>query len=162
MQIAKHKVVTIDYILKDNTGNVIDRSEGGNYAYLHGANDILPSLENALTGKDLGDELVVSIPSEEGYGIRDETKMHVISRDMFPADSDIEVGMQFHAQSAEGQMIVITVSEVDDDEITIDGNHAMAGMNLHFDGSVVDVREATAEDLAHGHVPAEGGCDHHH
>ena len=104
----------------------------------------------------------MSIEPKDAYGERDPERIQVVPRDMFETDEEITPGMQFHAQSPEGQMMVITVSEVDDDEGIRDGKHAMAGMNLHFEVSVVEVREATAEELAHGHVHAEGGCDHHH
>ncbi|HHH36230.1 MAG TPA: peptidylprolyl isomerase [Gammaproteobacteria bacterium] len=160
MQIANNKVVTIDYVLTDDQGNVIDRSEGGRFAYLHGANNIIPGLERALDGKEKGDSLAVSIPPEEGYGQRDESLTQVVSRSAFESPDDIEVGRQFHAQSPEGQPLVITVVAVADDEVTIDGNHPLAGANLNFDISIVDVRDATEEELSHGHVHGPGGVEH--
>ena len=116
--------------------------------------------EAALEGKQAGDSIDVSIEPKDAYGERDPERVQVVPRDMFETDEEILPGMQFHAQSPEGHMMVITVAEVDDDEVTIDGNHAMAGMNLHFSVDVIDVREATAEELEHGHVHAGGSCEH--
>ncbi len=154
MQIADNKVVTIDYVLTDDDGNLIDRSEGGQFAYLHGANNIIPGLEKALTGKEKGERLQVVIPPEEGYGLRDDSLTQVISRSAFESPEDIAVGRQFHAQSPDGQPLVITVIAVNDDEVTIDGNHPLAGTQLNFEIDIVDVRDATAEELSHGHVHA--------
>ena len=160
MLISKDCVAIIDYILKDDDGDVLDDSQNGEFVYLHGAQNIIPGLEEALVGKQAGDQVTVSLEPKDAYGEVDPERIQIVPRDMFETDEEIVPGMQFNAQSPEGQMMVITVSEVDDDEVTIDGNHAMAGMNLHFDVNVIEVREATAEELEHGHVHAEGGCGH--
>lgn len=160
MQVESNKVVTIDYVLKDDEGNVIDRSEGGNFSYLHGANNIIPGLESALMGKAAGDELSVSLEPEQGYGQRNESLKQVVSKEMFQAQEDIEVGRQFYAQSPDGQQLIITVVDVDDDEITIDANHPLAGVNLNFDVRVIEVRDATEDEIAHAHVHGED--DEHH
>jgi len=162
MLIGNGKVAIIDYTLKDDEGDVLDASQNGEFIYLHGAQNIIPGLEVALEGKQAGDSVSVSIEPKDAYGERDPERIQVVPRDMFETDDEIVAGMQFHAQSPEGHMMVITVAEVDDDEVTIDGNHAMAGMNLHFSVDVVDVREATAEELEHGHVHSEDGCGHDH
>mgnify|MGYP000417496664 FL=1 len=112
MQIADKMVVTIDYTLKDDNGTVLDSSTEGNFAYLHGANNIIPGLENALTGKSAGDEVDVSVTPAEGYGERNDTMVQAVPRDMFDSEQEIQVGMQFHAQSPEGEMIVVTVTDV--------------------------------------------------
>jgi len=161
MQVDKHKVVTIDYTLRDDSGNVIDSAEGGSFAYLHGADNIIPGLENALSGKSAGDELAVAVAPQDGYGLRDESRSQVVPRDMFPSDTDIEPGMQFHAQGPDGQSLLVTVTKVEDDNVTVDGNHPLAGISLNFQVTVVEVREATAQELDHGHVHAPGGHDHH-
>lgn len=160
MQIADKMVVTIDYTLKDDEGTVLDSSNEGNFAYLHGAHNIIPGLENALTGKSAGDEVEVSVTPAEGYGERNDSMIQAVPRDMFDSEQEIQVGMQFHAQSPEGEMIVVTVTDVEDDNITVDGNHPLAGVNLNFGVKVVDVREASQEELDHGHVHGPGG--HHH
>lgn len=160
MQVEDNKVVTIDYTLKDDAGNVLDQSEEGKFAYLHGARNIIPGLEKALAGKTSGDEVSVKVSPEEGYGERSDSMTQKVPREMFEADQPIEVGMQFHAQSPEGEMIVVTVTEVADDEITVDGNHPLAGQNLNFDVKIIDVREATEEEKTHGHAHGEGGHQH--
>lgn len=160
MQIAEKMVVTIDYTLKDDNGNILDSSNDGNFAYLHGSNNIIPGLENALTGKSAGDEVDVTVSPAEGYGERNDSMVQAVPRDMFDSEQEIEVGMQFHAQSPEGDMVVVTVTDVDKDDITVDGNHPLAGMNLNFGVKVVDVREATAEEMDHGHVHGPGGHQH--
>lgn len=160
MQIADKMVVTIDYTLKDDNGNILDSSNDGNFAYLHGSNNIIPGLENALTGKSAGDEVDVTVSPAEGYGERNDSMVQAVPRDMFDSEQEIEVGMQFHAQSPEGDMVVVTVTDVDKDDITVDGNHPLAGMNLNFGVKVVDVREATAEEMDHGHVHGPGGHQH--
>lgn len=161
MQVDKQKVVTIDYTLRDDSGNVIDSSEGGSFAYLHGADNIIPGLENALTGRSAGDELAVSVPPQDGYGLRDDDRSQVVPRDMFPSDTNIEPGMQFHAQGPDGQSLLVTVTEVGDDSVTVDGNHPLAGIGLNFQVKVVEVRDATAEELDHGHVHGPGGHHQH-
>jgi len=160
MTIADNKVVTLNYTLTDDEGTVIDKSDDGSFLYLHGASNIIPGLENALTGKTAGDELKVTVSPEDGYGERDDARLESVPREMFPTDSDIEPGMQFHAEGPEGQMITVTVAKVDDDTVTIDGNHPLAGVQLNFDVKVVEIRDASAEELEHGHVHGPEG--HHH
>jgi len=160
MQVAKDKVTTIDYTLKDDEGTIIDQSSNGEFAYLHGANNIIPGLEQALEGKQAGDEVSVSIDPEQGYGEKDLAQIQRVPRSQFPPDVEIEAGMQFQAQSPDGQMLVVTVTDVDNDVVVVDGNHPLAGKTLHFDVNVVDVRDATEEELEHGHVHGEGGHQH--
>lgn len=160
MQIAKDLVACIEYTLTDDAGTVIDSSVGGEpLAYLHGAGNIIPGLEDALEGKKVGDSFKVSIAPVDGYGEKNEGLMQVVPKEMFQGVDTIEVGMQFHAQTDHG-MQVITVAAVDGSNITVDGNHPLAGQNLNFDVKVVEVRAASAEELDHGHVHGAGG--HHH
>ncbi|HCT41792.1 MAG: peptidylprolyl isomerase [Moraxellaceae bacterium] len=160
MQIAKDLVACIEYTLTDDAGTVIDSSVGGEpLAYLHGAGNIIPGLEDALEGKKVGDSFKVSIAPADGYGEKNEGLMQVVPKEMFQGVDTIEVGMQFHAQTDHG-MQVITVAAVDGSNITVDGNHPLAGQNLNFDVKVVEVRAASAEELDHGHVHGAGG--HHH
>lgn len=160
MQIENNKVVTINYTLTDNGGNVIDQSQDSSFAYLHGAQNIIPGLENALTGKQAEDKLQVTIDPKDAYGERDENQIQAVPREMFPQDVDIAVGMSFHAEAPNGAPVTVTVTEVADDTITVDGNHPLAGQTLNFDVEVVNVREAEAEEMEHGHVHGAGG--HHH
>lgn len=160
MQIAQDSVALIDYTLTNDEGDVIDSSAGGEpLAYLHGHHNIIPGLEKALAGKTVGDSLKVSIEPAEGYGEFNASLVEVVPRHLFQGVDQIEVGMQFHAQTGQG-MQVITVSAVEGDEVTVDGNHPLAGQTLHFDVTIKEVRAASAEELAHGHVHGVGG--HHH
>ncbi|MDX2457346.1 MAG: peptidylprolyl isomerase [Gammaproteobacteria bacterium] len=160
MQIANNHVVVLNYILKDNDDNILDKSDDGSFCYLHGASNIIPGLENALTGKTTSDNFSVSIPPEEAYGIHDEAKSQDVPRDMFPPEHDIEAGMQFNAEGPDGQTVMVTIKKVADDTITVDGNHPLAGITLNFDVTVMDIRDATAEELEHGHVHGPEGHQH--
>lgn len=160
MQIEANRVVTLNYTLTDNDNNVIDQSDDGSFCYLHGASNIIPGLENALSGKNAGDELSVKVSPAEGYGEHDASRVQEVPREMFPDDTDIQPGMQFHAQSPEGQAIAVTISKVEGDMITVDGNHPLAGVELNFVVRIVDIREATDEEKQHGHVHGPGGHEH--
>lgn len=160
MQISPNKVVSIHYTLKNDAGDVLDTSSGREpLAYLHGSGNIIPGLEKALEGKSSGEKMNVSIVPEEGYGERHEGLIQDVPRDAFQGVEDIQPGMQFHAQGPSGPMVV-TVQEVGDDTVKVDGNHPLAGETLHFDVEVADVREATAEEQEHGHVHGADGHDH--
>jgi len=160
MQAEKNKVVTIDYTLTDTDGNLIDESKDGQFAYLHGADNIIPGLEKGLEGKQAGDSVQVTIDPGEAYGEVDPTKIQKAPRDMFPPDVEIRPGMQFHAQTPDGQDVMVTVKAVEEDFVVIDGNHPLAGVTLNFEVTVRDVRDATAEEIEHRHVHGPGG--HHH
>ncbi|RTZ57984.1 MAG: peptidylprolyl isomerase [Gammaproteobacteria bacterium] len=160
MQISKNKVASINYVLKDNDGNVLDESSDGSFAYLHGANNIIPGLENALEGKKQGDDVSVTIAPEDGYGEPNPALVQKVPRGAFPDDMEIKTGMQFQAAGENGQQTLVTVTEVQDDEITVDGNHPMAGKTLNFTVKVGEVRDASEEELSHGHVHGPDG--HHH
>lgn len=161
MKIAARTVALIDYTLFDPQGNVLDSSEGAEpLAYLHGAGNIIPGLEKALEDKQAGDALRVTIPAAEAYGERDDQALEVIKRSQIQMDGEVEVGMQLHAHGPHGAQI-LTVVDVDGDEITLDANHPLAGVDLTFDVKVVTVRDATVEELAHGHVHGADGHDHH-
>ena len=160
MQIESNSVVTLHYTLKDNDGNVIDQSDDGSFLYMHGAMNIIPGLENALAGKSSGDEISVKVSPEEGYGVKDDARIQEVPKDMFDSAEEIQVGVQFHAQGPDGSAVVVTVVEVKDDAVVIDGNHALAGMDLNFEVKIVDVREASAEEIEHGHVHGPHGHQH--
>ncbi|WP_409522640.1 FKBP-type peptidyl-prolyl cis-trans isomerase [Nitrincola sp. MINF-07-Sa-05] len=152
MQIAENTVVSIHYTLSNTAGEVMDSSEGQDpLAYLHGANNIIPGLENALVGKASGDSLQVVVEPDQGYGEVREELIQSVDRSNFVDIAEIQVGMQFMAQTPWGEQPV-TVVEVEGDNVVLDGNHPLAGQTLTFDVKVVDVREATAEELTEGHV----------
>ena len=160
MEIAKDRIVTIDYTLTGETGQVLDTSEGREpLSYLHGAGNIIPGLENALEGKAAGEQVKVSVPPDQGYGPRDETLVQAVPRNAFAGVPNVAPGMQFQANTNSGPRI-ITIRDVRDDQVTIDANHPLAGATLNFDVSVKDVREASPEELAHGHVHGPGGHNH--
>lgn len=160
MQIAKDRVITLSYTLKDNDDNILDQSDDGSFCYLHGASNIIPGLENALTGKIAGDELSVSIPPEEAYGMRDAAREQEVPRNMFPPEQEIEVGMQFHAESPDGQAVMVIISKVEEETIFVDGNHPLAGVQLNFDVKIMEIRDASEEEIEHGHVHGPHGHDH--
>lgn len=160
MQIANDKVVTIHYTLTNDEGDLLDSSKDQDpLAYLHGSGNIIPGLENALTGRSIGDTFNIEVAPEDGYGVRDNEMVQSVPRSAFEGVDNIEPGMQFQAQSPDGIQLV-TVIDLDGDEIILDGNHPMAGFTLHFDVEVINIREATQEELDHGHVHGAGG--HHH
>jgi FKBP-type peptidyl-prolyl cis-trans isomerase SlyD len=160
MQIEPNSVVTLHYTLKDNDGKVIDQSDDGSFLYMHGAMNIIPGLENALAGKSAGDEISVKVSPEEGYGVKDDARIQEVPKEMFDSADEIKVGVQFHAQGPDGSAVVVTVVEVKDEAVVIDGNHALAGMDLNFEVKIVDVREASAEEVEHGHVHGPHGHQH--
>ena len=161
MQISNNTAVSIHYTLTNEAGEIIDSSveSGEPLVYLHGQGNIISGLEHALHGRQVGDKFTANIPPSEAYGLVFEDRVQVISREMFDGIDHIEVGMQFHADVSEGPGIV-TVVAVDGDNVTIDGNHPLAGMPLTFEIEVIDIRPASAEEIEHGHIHGAGG--HHH
>lgn len=161
MQIADNAVVAIDYTLRNEEGEVLDSSEGAQpLAYLHGAANIIPGLEQALAGKRAGDELEVSVEPEDAYGEYSLEMVATLSRNMFEGVDELQVGMQFHASAPDGGMQVVTIRDIEGDQVTVDGNHPLAGQRLNFKVKVIDVRAATKEELEHGHAHGEGGHQH--
>lgn len=159
MQITDNSAVSFHYTLTNSNGEQLDSSRGEEpLAYLHGAGNIIAGLEAALAGKEVGDTFNVTIPPAEAYGELVPNMVQVVSKKMFEG-MDVEVGMQFHADVSHGAGI-ITVTEINGDDVTIDGNHPLAGETLIFDVEVVDVRPATEDEIAHGHIHGAGG--HHH
>lgn len=160
MKIAENSVVVIDYTLTDNDGEVIDSSEGaGPLSYLHGMGNIITGLEEALLGKKAGDEVKASIEPDKAYGERHEDMKQDVPKELFGGIENIELGMQFQSETDEGP-IMVTVVGIEEEMITVDGNHPLAGIHLNFDVKIREVREASEEELEHGHVHGEGG--HHH
>jgi len=160
MKIDIKHVVTLNYTLTDNEGEIIDQALDGSFAYLHGAENIIPGLENALTGKSMGDKLTVKVAPEDGYGPRDDSRVEDVPRDMFPEDEEINPGMAFHAEGPNGEMITVSVLEVNDESVKIDSNHALAGVELNFDVEIIGVRDAEPVEIEHGHVHGPDGHEH--
>ena len=160
LMIGDNSVVSIHYTLKNDEGEVMDSSEGKPpLQYLHGKNNLIPGLEAELTGKTTGAQFEASIPPEQAYGERRDDFIQVISKEMFQGVESVEPGMTFVAQGEGGAQRQVRVTEVDGDKVTIDANHPMAGLTLHFAVEIVDVREATPQELEHGHVHQDG-ADH--
>jgi FKBP-type peptidyl-prolyl cis-trans isomerase SlyD len=160
LNISKDSVVSIHYTLTDDQKQVLDSSSGKEpLVYIHGSGSIIPGLEQALEGKSQGEKLKVTILPEDAYGPRHAEMVQNVLKSEFQDADKIHVGMRFQVNT-QGGPLVLTVIEVKETEVVVDGNHPLAGMTLHFDVEVTDIRTATEEELAHGHVHGEGG--HHH
>ena len=153
MQIKPEKVVSIDYTLKDDDGNVLDSSkESEPLSFIYGNGSIIPGLEKALDGKSTGEEISVTVEPEEGYGEYDESLIIQVTKDKFQDPDNVQEGMQVQAQSQDGHVQILTVKSVEGEQVTLDANHPLAGQRLSFDVAVSDVREPSQEELDHGHV----------
>ncbi|MDO6571514.1 MULTISPECIES: FKBP-type peptidyl-prolyl cis-trans isomerase [unclassified Gilvimarinus] len=160
MNISDNCVASFHYTLTDKEGKVLDSSDGREpLAYLHGASNIIPGLEKELVGKQVGDKLKVDVPAAEAYGERNDEMMQELPASMFTGVEKIEVGMEFHAQTEQGTQVV-SIAAVDGDNVTVDANHPLAGVDLTFDVEITDVREATSEEQEHGHAHGAGGHEH--
>jgi FKBP-type peptidyl-prolyl cis-trans isomerase SlyD len=160
MQITTGKVVSIDYTLTDDKKQVLDSSEGGDpLTYLHGVGQLISGLEKELEGRKAGDALQVTIAPKDGYGEHDENKKMVVPKKSIQGVGELKIGMQLHASGGHGHQVV-TITKIDGDDVTLDANHPLAGKALNFDVTVREVRDATEEEIAHGHVHGPGG--HHH
>ncbi|WP_019594705.1 peptidylprolyl isomerase [Thioalkalivibrio sp. ALM2T] len=160
MQVAQNAVVAIHYTLTNDAGEKIDSSEGREpLAYLHGQGQIVPGLEKELEGKAAGDKVQAKVSPEEGYGEKIDAMVQEIPMEAFQGVESVEPGMQFQAQTENGPLTV-TVTKVEGETATVDGNHPLAGETLNFDVEIVEVREASAEELEHGHAHGEGGHQH--
>ena len=158
MKIAEGTVVALNYALKDDKGALIDQSASGQpMTYLHGHQNIIPGLESALTGKEIGDVLDIRVAPEDGYGPVNPELEQSVPRERFQGVESLEVGMQFQANTDQGP-ISVRVVNVEDDVITVDGNHPLAGKHLNFHVTVQEVREASSDELSKGHTHVEGGC----
>ena len=164
MKISKRKVATIHYTLTDDNAQVLDSSDGSDpLAYIHGIGNLISGLEEQLEGKGAGDKFKASIAPEQAYGQRDEDLVQTLDAENFADIDDLQVGLELEASSSEeddDESNVVTIVAIEGDEVTVDGNHPLAGETLHFDVSVVSVRDATEEEVDHGHVHEAGG--HHH
>lgn len=161
MKIAKDMVVEMHYTLTDPAGEVIDtsREDGGEpLAFLCGYQNIIPGLENALMGLEKGAKLVVNVEPADGYGVYDETLTHTVERSAVELEEDLETGMGLVMMTQHGPIEVV-VKDFNDETVTLDLNHPLAGMALNFDVEIMNVRSASEEELSHGHVHQHG---HHH
>jgi FKBP-type peptidyl-prolyl cis-trans isomerase SlyD len=161
MKIASNKVATLHYTLKDDKGALIESSVGNEpLEYIHGIGNLIPGLEEKLEGKVAGDKLSVVVKAEDAYGERDEEMIEEVEKAEFDAGEELEVGKEFQYDDEDGNVFHVRVIKIEGDMVTVDGNHPLAGQNLAFDVEVISVRDATKEELEHGHVHGEGH-DHH-
>jgi FKBP-type peptidyl-prolyl cis-trans isomerase SlyD len=160
MEIADNKVVSMHYKLTDDDNNVLDSSEGRDpLSYIHGVGNIIVGLEKQLSGKAVGDKVKATVVPSEGYGERDDNLVQVVPKSGFQGDEELQVGMQVQVGTPQGNAIA-SVAKIEGEDVTLDVNHPLAGVTLHFDVEVMDVREATQEELDHGHVHGPGGHQH--
>jgi FKBP-type peptidyl-prolyl cis-trans isomerase SlyD len=160
MQIGDRTVASFHYTLTNDAGQVIDSSaDRAPLTYLHGAGNIVPGLEKEMIGRQAGDVFNVVVAPEEGYGMPNPMMVQVVPKEHFQGVDTLEVGMEFQAHTPQGPMSV-AIAKIDGEEVTVDANHPLAGQTLHFAIEVTDVRDASLEELSHGHVHGEGG--HHH
>jgi FKBP-type peptidyl-prolyl cis-trans isomerase SlyD len=161
--IADGLVVVLNYTLRSDEGEVIDASTADEpMAYLHGADNIVPGLEQALTGKAVGFSGKVTVDPEDGYGEREELPPQAVPRSAFPADAELAAGMQFMAEGPDGEHAPIWIARVERDQVFVDSQHPLAGKTLNFDVEVLAVRQATEDELSHGHPHGPDGHGHHH
>ncbi|MBO1924921.1 peptidylprolyl isomerase [Thiomicrorhabdus sp. 6S3-12] len=159
MNITKDIVGLFEYTLSNDAGETLDASNGNPLAYLHGHGNIIPGLEKQMEGKKVGDKFTAQVPAAEGYGERVEQLVQTVPSAMFQGVEQIEVGMRFEAQSEHG-MHSVEVTKIEGENVTVDGNHPLAGVDLTFEIEITGVRAATDEEIEHGHAHGEGG--HHH
>lgn len=161
MRIEQNKVVTMHYTLKDKNGVTIDSSEGRDpLAYIQGIGNLVPGLENELEGKEKGAKFNAVVQPEDAYGNRDEALVRKVPKAGFQGEEEITIGMQVQIETGEEGMAIATVVAIEGDDVTLDLNHPLADVELHFDLDILDIREAQEDELAHGHVHGEGGHQH--
>ncbi len=162
-KVEADKVVFINYTLKNGAGEVLDDSEGDPLFYLHGHGNIVPGLEREIDGLAVGDKKSVVVPPAEGYGEVQPPGEQEFPKDTFPDGIDVEVGMVFHTELPNGELVPFFVTKVEGDSVWMDNNHPLAGEHLHFDIEVTRIRDAKDDELAHGHPHGpEGDVGHHH
>ncbi|MCZ7615152.1 MAG: peptidylprolyl isomerase [Ignavibacteriaceae bacterium] len=157
-----NKVITINYTLKDKEGNLLDSTDnGGPFSFITGNMQVLPGLEEALVSMIIGSKKNIKLAAADAYGEYDENAIQKVNRSLFPEEAELETGMTYFAHSPEGQHIQFVITKIENDDITVNFNHPLAGKNLEFDVELLDVRDATPEEISHGHVHGPGGHHHH-
>lgn len=160
MKVSKDKVISANYVLKNAEGELIDESTPESpMAYIHGIGDVAEGLEKALEGKVVGDKINVTLTPDEAYGAFDESLVQEVSKEMFNDVETLEEGLVFQAETPEGEVREYEIVAIEGEKVTIDSNHPLAGETLVFDIEITEIRDATAEELEHGHVH-HGDCDH--
>jgi len=160
VNLKPNQVVTINYTLTDSEGEIIDSSTDKSFSFLSGAEQVLPKLEEAIDGMIIGSKKIIALTAEDAYGDYIEDAVQIIPRSEFPKEVELKEGMEFVTNSPDGNQMPFVISKITDGHITVDFNHPLAGVDLTFDVELLDVRDATAEELSHGH--AHGAHGHHH
>lgn len=162
MALMMNKVITINYTLKDTEGNLLDSTDnGGPFSFITGNMQVLPGLEEALVSMIIGSKKNIKLAAADAYGEYDENAIQKVNRSLFPEEAELETGMTYFAHSPEGQHIQFVITKIENEDITVNFNHPLAGKNLEFDVELLDVRDATPEEISHGHVHGPGGHHHH-
>jgi FKBP-type peptidyl-prolyl cis-trans isomerase SlyD len=160
--IKSGKVVGLSYLLTNSDGEELDQATRDEpFVYIHGGNQLVEGLETALNGMGIGDKKKVTVAPAQGYGELDPSLRIVVKRSMFPENVELVPGMQFQANVTDDQVRIFTIHAIDDEGVKIDGNHPLAGQTLHFDVEIISIRDATKEEMEHGHVHGPGGHHHH-
>ena len=160
MKVAKNKVVSIHYTLTSDKGEILDTSEGKSpLAYIHGTGQLIPGLEKELESKEANDEVKAVVAPEDAYGVYNHDQVFVVGKDGFQGEEELTVGLQVQVDTGQGQAVGI-VTKIEGENVTLDLNHPLAGQILHFEVKITDVRDATPEELSHGHAHGEGGVQH--
>ena len=162
MKISENKVVVLHYAVSDSEDTLIDSSyDHSPLSIIQGSGYLIPGLEDALIEHVVGDKFEVEVSAENAYGDRHDEFVQTVPKSMFESVEDLAVGSQLRATTDDGEQTVIVI-DVTDDEITVDGNHPFAGIDLKFEVDILEVCDATEDELKHGHVHGEGGCGHSH
>lgn len=162
LKVCEDNVVSIEYTVRLDDGEVIDTSEGNEpLQYIHGHQMIIEGLEEALSSMEVGDTKEVVVPPEKAYGEYIAEAQEWLARDLFPPDVRLATGEILAAQDGEGGTVMLHIKEVEDDRVLVDYNHPLAGETLQFDVEVVDIRPATPQEIEHGHVHG-AHTEHHH
>jgi len=162
MPLEANKVVTMNFTLTDENGNVLDSTDsGGPFSYISGTGMVLPKLEEVVNRMIIGTKKSLKLTAEDGYGKYNEDAVQAVGKENFPEDFILEAGMEYMASNPDGVQMPFIITNVEAETVTVDFNHPLAGKNLHFDLELLDVRNATAEEFAHGHVHGAGGHHHH-
>ena len=161
MALIANKVVTFNYTLKDTEGNLLDSTKNdGPFSFITGSMQVLPRLEEALSSMIIGSKKSIKLTATDAYGEYDEGAIQKVKRNLFPEEAELEIGKTYFGHSPEGQHIQFVITEIENEDITVNFNHPLAGKDLEFDVHLLDVRDATPEEISHGHVHGPGG--HHH
>lgn len=163
MKVDTHKVVTISYKMSDEDGTVLDSSEqNGDLPYIHGTEFLAPGIESSLNGKSVGDAVDEHIPAEKAFGnYSDDLVFTINKKDINIEDDELQKGLEFEAE-VRGEIRYCVIEDVQNDQVIINANHPLAGVDIHFEAEVLDIRDATEEEMDHGHVHDETGHHHDH